>query len=61
MAKIISEGFLPDDHEVYNRGAVVITGSNINSPSKKTNKELEKLKKENKEGKKTKWLSYDLI
>ena len=50
MAKIISKGFLPDDHEVYKRGAVVITGRNINPPSKK-NKDLEKLKKENKEEK----------
>ena len=52
MAKVTSLGFLPDDHEVYKRGAVVITGRNINPPSKKTNKELEKLKKENKEEKK---------
>ena len=51
MAKVTFLGFLPDDHEVYKRGAVVITGRNINPPSKKTNKELEKLKKENKEEK----------
>ena len=41
MAKVIYEGFLPDDHEVYKRGAVVITGSNINPSSKKKSEKKE--------------------
>ena len=41
MAKVIYEGFLPDDHEVYKRGAVVITGRNINPSSKKKSEKKE--------------------
>ena len=41
MAKVIYKGFLPDDHEVYKRGAVVITGRNINPSSKNKSEEKE--------------------
>ena len=41
MAKVIYKGFLPDDHEVYKRSVVVITGRNINPSSKKKSEKKE--------------------
>ena len=45
MAKVIYEGSLPDDHEIYKRGSVVITGYNINPSPKKKSKKKENSKK----------------